>query len=191
MRRSFAIASVSPITLSASGSYGGGAVRLSQFNCRKRAGSEIFGIGHDPAVGLRVVGRRQWRRAAGLAERYLAARGTRLSGTLRIDATIGGSLSSPSADGLFSISNASVNDPLSNLRLNQIGVVAGLRGDTAVDQPHDRPTSRRRLGQRFSGTIGLSGQLPANPPSGFPMPPIPTGKPSGPRFPAISPFPAD
>ena len=154
-------ASVSPITLSASGSYGGGAVRLSQFNAENAQDLKFSGSGTIPLSGSGLSVSVNGNAPLALAERYLAARGTRLSGTLRIDATIGGSLSAPSADGLFSISNASVNDPLSNLRLNQIGVVAGLRGDTLSI---NRMTGQLAGGGSVSvsGTIGLSGQLPAN-----------------------------
>lgn len=154
-------ASVSPITLSASGSYGGGAVRVSQFNAENAQDLKFSGSGTIPLSGPGLSVAVNGGAPLALAERYLAARGTRLSGTLRIDATIGGSLSSPSADGLFSISNATVNDPLSNLRLNQIGVVAGLRGDTLAI---NRMTGQLAGGGSVSvsGTIGLSGQLPAN-----------------------------
>lgn len=154
-------ASVSPITLSASGSYGGGAVRLSQFNTENAQDLQFSGSGTIPLSGSGLSVSVNGSAPLALAERYLAERGTRVSGTLRIDATIGGSLSSPSADGLFSISNASVNDPLSNLRLNQIGVVAGLRGDTlSINQMTGQLAGGGSVS--VSGTIGLSGSLPAS-----------------------------
>lgn len=154
-------ASVSPITLSASGSYGGGTVRLSEFNAQNAQDLRFSGSGTIPLSGSGLSVSVNGNAPLALAERYLAERGTRLTGTLRIDATIGGSLSSPNADGLFSISNATVNDPLSNLRLNQIGVVAGLRGDTLSI---NRMTGQLASGGSISvsGTIGLSGTLPAN-----------------------------
>lgn len=154
-------ASIAPITLSAAGTYGGNTVRLSQFSAQNAQNLAFTGSGAIPLSGPGLSLRVNGNAPLGLAERYLADRGTRVDGTLRIDATLTGSLSQPNADGLFSISNASVTDPLSNLRLNNIGMVAGLRGQSLSIQSFSG-----QLGGggsvSVSGTVGLTGAMPAD-----------------------------
>lgn len=152
---------ISPINLSASGAYQGNTVRLSQFSARNPQNLDFSGSGTIPLSGSGLSLRISGSAPLGLAERFLAERGTQLDGTVRIDATLGGSLSSPSADGLFSLSGASVSDPQANLRLTGITGMAGLRGDTV--------SINRLTGQigdggslSVSGTIGLAGAFPAN-----------------------------
>jgi len=154
-------ASVSPINASVSGTYSSSTVRIDSFSARNAQDLDFSGSGTVPLSGPGLSVRLTGGAPLALAERYLAERGTRVSGTLRIDATVGGSLSSPAADGLFSISNGSVADPLSNLRLNQIGGVAGLRGDTLSI---NRLTGQLAGGGSvsLSGTVGLTGVLPAD-----------------------------
>jgi len=60
-----------------------------------------------------------------LANPSLAARNTRLSGTLRLGADIAGSADAPNVDGLLRIEGAEVRDPASGLRLQ--GVAGGGR----------------------------------------------------------------
>ncbi|WP_193175981.1 translocation/assembly module TamB domain-containing protein [Oricola nitratireducens] len=154
-------ASVSPIALTASGSYQDGTVRLAQVTARNAQDLDFTGSGTIPLSGGGLSVRVNGGVPLTFAERFLAERGTRLGGTLRIDATVTGSLAAPNADGLFSLSGATVSDPLSNLRLNQVGGVAGLRGDTISI---NRFTGQLAGGGSVSvsGTIGLSGGLPAN-----------------------------
>lgn len=154
-------ASISPVTLSADGRFGGNAVRLSQLSVQNAQDLNFTGSGTIPLSGSGLSVKVNGAVPLGLAERYLLERGTRVSGTLRVDASVSGSLSAPQADGLFSISNASVVDPQSNLRLNGIGLVAGLRGDTlSISQMSGQLADGGSIA--VSGTVGLAAPLPAN-----------------------------
>jgi len=152
---------IAPVTLSATGSYQSNTVRLSQFSARNAQNLDFSGSGTIPLSGSGLSLRINGSAPLGLAERFLAERGTQLDGTIRIDATLKGSLASPSADGLFSLSGASVSDPQSNVRLTGITGMAGLRGDSVSI---NRLTGRISGGGSLSvsGTIGLAGALPAN-----------------------------
>jgi len=152
---------ISPVSLSAAGSYQGNTVQLSQFSAQNAQNLDFNGSGTIPLSGSGLSLRIDGSAPLGIAERFLAERGTQLDGTVRIDATLTGSLASPSADGLFSLSGASVRDPLSNLQLTDITGLAGLRGDTVSIT---RLTGRIGGGGSLSvsGTVGLAGTLPAN-----------------------------
>ncbi|QKV18761.1 translocation/assembly module TamB domain-containing protein [Oricola thermophila] len=151
---------IAPVSVSATGSYQGNTVRLSQFSARNAQNLDFSGSGtiplSGPGLSLRIAGSAP----LGLAERFLAERGTQLTGTIRADATLGGSLASPSADGLFSLSGASATDPQANLKITDITGLAGLRGNTISIT---RLTGRVGGGSlSVSGTIGLAGTLPAD-----------------------------
>jgi translocation and assembly module TamB len=153
--------SVSPIDVSANGSYRRGAVNLNSLTARNSQNLDFSGSGSIPFSGPGLSVQINGSVPLGFAERFLVERGTRMEGTLRIDASVTGSLSAPNADGLFSLSGASITDPLTNLRLSGIGGVAGLRGDVI--------SINRFSGQlagggtvAVSGKVGLSGGNPAN-----------------------------
>lgn len=55
-----------------------------------------------------------------LANAALAARNTRLSGTLRLGADVSGTVEAPRVDGVLRIEGAEVNDPASGLRLQSV-----------------------------------------------------------------------
>jgi len=66
--------------------------------------------------------------------RFLESRGASVSGQARFNVTAEGVSTSPELDGLLSISGGSSSDPLSNLRLTDIGLIAGLSGDQVAIQ---------------------------------------------------------
>lgn len=154
-------ASISPVTLSADGSFASEMVRLTQFSVQNAQDLNFSGSGTIPLSGGGLSVSVNGSAPLSLADRYLAERGTKVAGTLRVDATVNGSLAAPNADGLFSISSASVVDPQSNLRLNGIGVVAGLRGNTlSINQMSGQLADGGTVS--VSGTIGLAAPMPAN-----------------------------
>jgi translocation and assembly module TamB len=154
-------ASISPIRISASGRYGDDAVRLDNFSATNAQNLDFSGSGTIPLSGPGLALRVNGSAPLAIGERFVVDRGTRLGGTLRIDAQLTGSLAAPNAEGLFSLTGASIADPLSNLRLSEIGGVAGLRGDTVSI---NRLTGRVGGGGSISisGTVGLAGARPAN-----------------------------
>jgi translocation and assembly module TamB len=154
-------ASIAPISANASGAYQGNAVSLTSFDARNSQNLDFTGVGTIPFSGSGLSVKINGSAPLQIAERFLIERGTRTDGTLRIDATVTGSLASPNTDGLFSLSGATITDPLSNLRLTNVGGVAGLRGDTVSISQF---SGQLRGGGTVSlgGTIGLSGGLPAD-----------------------------
>ncbi|TCD14054.1 translocation/assembly module TamB domain-containing protein [Oricola cellulosilytica] len=154
-------AGIAPIDATASGEYGNGTVQLSSFNASNSQNLDFSGAGTIPLSGSGLALRISGTAPLTFAERFLAGRGTSLGGTLRIDASVTGSLSSPNADGLFSLSGASITDPLSNLRLTQVGGVAGLRGDTiSINSLSAQLAGGGAI--TVGGTVGIGGGLPAN-----------------------------
>ncbi|GAB4360764.1 MAG: hypothetical protein Kow0026_23350 [Oricola sp.] len=152
---------ISPIDLSAKGSYQANIVRLTRFSAQNAQNLDFEGSGVIPLSGGGLSLRINGSAPLGLAERSLAGRGTQIDGTMRIDATVSGSLAAPDADGLFSLSGASIADPQSNLRLTDITGIAGLRGNTVSI---NRLTGRLAGGGSLSvsGTIGLAAPFPAS-----------------------------
>ncbi|MEM9732201.1 MAG: translocation/assembly module TamB domain-containing protein [Pseudomonadota bacterium] len=152
---------ISPLTLSASGQFFNNIVELTALNVRNGQGINASASGRVPVSGPGLAVRAQGTAPLSIAEPFLAARGTDIEGTARFDATLRGSISAPQASGLFSLQGASVSDPLSNLRLTQIDLIAGLQGDRITIS---RGSAQLATGGSvsLSGSVGLGATLPAN-----------------------------
>ncbi len=96
-----------------------------------------------------------------LAAPALAARGTRLDGSVRFNTSFTGSLAAPQARGLISIDGASVSDPLSNIAMRDVTLVAGLQGER-IEISRFSAAFARGGNVAASGTIGTAGDLPAD-----------------------------
>ncbi|WP_421859475.1 translocation/assembly module TamB domain-containing protein [Oricola sp.] len=158
---SLSAAGIAPIDANGSGSFAGNSVRIAALELVNRQNLDLSGSGTLPLSGgglsLRVDGSAPLQ----LAERLLAQRDTRLSGVARVNARVNGSLAEPEADGLFTLSGATVTDPLSNIRLTGLNAVAGLRGNTiAIRSAKGQLESGGSVSA--SGTVGLSGGMPAS-----------------------------
>jgi translocation and assembly module TamB len=96
-----------------------------------------------------------------LGNRFVADRGGQLSGVVTLDAQINGSLSSPQFGGRVATSGAGYVDPELNLRLQGITGSASLSGSSLVI---DSLSASLATGGSISasGSIGLTGGLPAN-----------------------------
>ncbi|MEL6505021.1 MAG: translocation/assembly module TamB domain-containing protein [Pseudomonadota bacterium] len=152
---------ITPLTLSANGRFFNGVVQLAAFSARNEQGINASASGRLPLSGPGVALRAQGTAPLSIAEPMLAARGTDITGTARFDATLRGSLSNPQASGLFSLQGGTVSDPLSNLRLTNIDLLAGLQGDRLRIS---RGSAQLATGGSItlSGSVGLSATLPAN-----------------------------
>ena len=96
-----------------------------------------------------------------LAAPFLASRGATLSGNARFNLNIGGPLSAPQPSGILAIDDATLTDPLSNLRLTNIGILAGLSADQiAINQASANLSGGGSVTAR--GTVGITGNFPAN-----------------------------
>ncbi len=127
--RAISEAGISPISLSGNGSFADNTVRIASLNASNDQGISLTGSGTVPLSGGGLNVRVDGNAPLGLGEAFLASRGTQLAGTVRVNATVTGSIADPQFGGLVSLSGATISDPLSNLRLNDVGVIAGLSGD--------------------------------------------------------------
>lgn len=96
-----------------------------------------------------------------LAQRFVAERGTRFSGTANATVRIGGSLSKPDLSGRVTVAGGSVSDPLTTMRLDGIDLAMAVASDSVRIE---RATATVKGGGRISasGSLGLTGGLPVD-----------------------------
>ena len=154
-------AGIAPIDARGSGSYADNRLTIDELKLANSQNLDLSGSGTVPLAGTGMSVRINGSAPLGLAETVLADRGTRLSGIVRLDAALTGTLTAPKAEGLFSLTGATVTDPVANLRLTGLNAAAGLRGDTISIN-----SASAQLGDGGSisagGTVGLTAQLPAD-----------------------------
>jgi translocation and assembly module TamB len=152
---------IAPLTLDASGSYAGQVVNLQSLTASGNGGLSVRGSGRVPFVGNGLDLSLTGSAPLSLANRFLVDSGARLSGTANLDARVGGSLTSPQFAGTVSTSGAEYVDPALNLRLTNIAGRVALNGTNANVESL---TANLATGGSVSasGTVGLSGSLPAN-----------------------------
>lgn len=159
---SAAAAQIAPANLTASGSFNGaqGLLNLQQFAVTNSQDIAISGGGtlatRTNALNMRVSGQAQF----DIAEPFLATRGTQVDGLARFEATIGGTTSAPLINGLLSVADGNVTDPLANLRLTNINLLAGLNGDQiSINRMNARIGERGQL--TVGGTVNIAANMPA------------------------------
>ena len=96
-----------------------------------------------------------------LGNQFVADRGGQLSGTVNLDARVGGSIAAPQFGGTVTTSGAGYIDPELNMRLQNISGSASLAGDQMTV---NNLSANLATGGTVSvgGTIGLSNGMPAN-----------------------------
>lgn len=156
-------AQISPIGLQVSGLFDASSqsVSIDRLGISNAQGIQVNGSGRAPLSGAGLNFSADGTAPLEIADRFLASRGANVSGQARFNVTATGSVSAPSLDGLLSISGGRLSDPLSNLRLTDIGLIAGLNGNQIGVQ---------RFGAQLSGggsisgsgTVGISGDFPAD-----------------------------
>ncbi|HEV7252840.1 MAG TPA: translocation/assembly module TamB domain-containing protein [Mesorhizobium sp.] len=154
-------AGVAPLTLSASGRFADDAIVLEAASLQSAAGLTLTASGRLPIRGAGADLSIDGSVPLGLANGFLAERGAQASGTLEVRATVMGSLADPDLRGMFSTAGASFVDPQTNVRLTGINLMGSLDGDAITI----RSASAAVAGGgtiSASGTIGLSGDLPAD-----------------------------
>ena len=152
---------IQPLTLSASGSFGDGRVVLDAARASNAQGIDVTAEGSLPAGRGELALRARGAAPLSLAEGALAARGTRLSGAARFDVAVSGQPGAPGITGDLSVANATVTDPLSNLRLDGVTLEASFDGNRATIR-----TGRASLAAggtvTLSGSVGLTGDMVAD-----------------------------
>ncbi|EFL89578.1 translocation/assembly module TamB domain-containing protein [Ahrensia sp. R2A130] len=154
-------AGVDPIDVSASGTFDGKAVNLASLRATNPQGLSINGNGNiplsGPGLGLRVEGTAP----LSVVQGQLASRGASIDGTIRFDVTARGSLQNPQPSGVISLQNATLTDPVSNLKLTSINLIAGIDGQQVTIRTGSANLSAGGS-VNISGSVGLNGDLPAN-----------------------------
>ncbi|WP_306119418.1 MULTISPECIES: translocation/assembly module TamB domain-containing protein [unclassified Roseitalea] len=154
-------AGLAPLNAQASGTFSGATIRIAALNATNPQGLDLSASGAIPIAGAGLALDVSGTAPLALGNAALAGRGTRLSGTLRVQANVSGSLADPAISGLASVSGGTVVDPLANIELNAVNVMAGLEGDRIVIRSASARFSRGG-GLTVSGTIGLGPELPAD-----------------------------
>lgn len=154
-------AGIKPLQVRAAGRYGQDILFLEQASVVNSAGVDLAASGQIPFDGGALSLSARGSLPLAIAEPLLRTRGARINGTARLDLTVGGTLRQPRAEGIVSVNNGTFVDPLSNLKLENIGLMAGLRGEVLSI---NRFSARLAAGGSVSasGTIALTGDLPAD-----------------------------
>jgi translocation and assembly module TamB len=117
-----------PLGFTASGGFQGRTITLRSAIVTGPQGLDLSGSGRIPLAGpgldLRVAGAVP----LSLADPLLDERSAQASGLLRINATARGSLAAPQLAGTVSLAGGTLNDPNTNIRLENISLDAALEG---------------------------------------------------------------
>ncbi|WP_375599847.1 translocation/assembly module TamB domain-containing protein [Devosia sp. Naph2] len=152
---------IAPLTFNASGSFADEVVTLDSLSANGSGGLAVSGSGRVPLTGNGLSVALNGSAPLSLANRFVADRGARVSGTVNFDARVGGSLTSPQFTGSASTNGAEYVDPELNLRLTGIAGRVALNGTNA---DIESVTANLATGGNVSasGTVGLTAALPVN-----------------------------
>ncbi|WP_274424242.1 translocation/assembly module TamB domain-containing protein [Chelativorans sp. YIM 93263] len=150
-----------PLAISASGRYAEGAVALESLSASGPAGLSVSASGRVPLTGSGLAVNASGTVPLPLANRLLAERGAQLTGTITADLNVAGSLANPVITGSFSTANAAAVDPMTNMRLTNIQLVAALQQETLT-------ISSASAAFAAGGTVSIAGSISTNAAAGFP-----------------------
>lgn len=160
--RQLSDAQISPLSINATGNFNANrALSLNALAITNAQGISVNGTGQIPLEGNGLNFNAEGTAPLNIAELFLADRGAKVTGTARFNVAATGSIKNPSLRGLLSIGAGTFTDPLSNVRITDIGLMAGLSGDTVSIQKLNAQLTRGGS-VSATGTIGISGDLPAN-----------------------------
>ncbi|WP_295962631.1 translocation/assembly module TamB domain-containing protein [uncultured Bartonella sp.] len=153
---------LTPISLNAEAHYENNVLNLEQFNANGPQGLNMSANGRIPLKGDGIDLHVKGAAPMGIVNQFLAERGTQVSGSANVDATIRGSFAKPELNGHFALANGTFIDPQSNLRLNNIVVDAGLSGERIV-------LNRANASSSAGGTISANGSISTDFADGMPV----------------------
>lgn len=149
------------LELSASGSFAGDVLTLASFSASEGSGLAVSGSGRIPLSGSGLNVSLDGTAPLSLANRQLASRGARANGTARFALRFSGVARNPAISGRVSTEGASYADPLANLALRNIAVVADLDGERVVVRNGSAAIAA-------GGSISASGSVSLNSAAGYP-----------------------
>ena len=152
-------AGIAPLRLSAQGRFADNIVQLKRYAAKDAGSLELSGTGtiplNDGPMNVRVNGSAP----LSLANPYLASRGATATGRAYFNGAVVGTRTAPSASGSLTLTNGTIVDPLSNLKLNNLSLNANLVGDRLQ-------ISRGQANLASGGTVSLGGTIGTG--AGFP-----------------------
>src|SRR5690606_16976815 len=156
-----ATAGIQSLEATAAGRFANETVTLSSVSVTGPQGLGLNASGAVPLSGSGLALDLSGSAPLALANRFLADRGTQLSGTVELSGSVSGSLQQPAIRGMASTSGAQVVDPDSNVRLRDINVMASMEGETVTIRSANAALAT-------GGTISASGTISSNASAGFP-----------------------
>ena len=159
--RAAAEAGLSPVDLTASGDFARNVLTIASARAVNGQGLAVTASGRAPLQGPGLDIRASGEAPASLANAFLVDRAAQAAGDLRFDATVRGSLAQPAISGSATLANGSFIDPMSNLRLIDVGADVGFDGKVATLR---RFSARSAQGGTISasGTVSLAAGNPAD-----------------------------
>ncbi|MEP3134251.1 MAG: translocation/assembly module TamB domain-containing protein [Rhizobiaceae bacterium] len=154
-------AGIANLQLAAAGRFQNQRVELDSLSARNSQNIKITGKGTIPLQGNGLNLQLEGTAPLSLGQFALASRGSTLSGSARFNLNLAGSLQSPKPRGLVTVENGSLVDPLSNLRLSNIGLLAGIENNRVTITRSNASLSNGG-NIRVTGSVGLSQQFPAD-----------------------------
>lgn len=154
-------AGIAALDATAAGRFAGQTVTLSSVEVSGPQGLALSASGAVPLSGAGLSVNLSGSAPLALAGRFLADRGTQLSGTLQLSGSVSGSIDRPAIRGMVSTQGAQLVDPESNLRLGDINVMASMEGETVSIR-----SASASLGT--GGRVSASGTVSSNVAAGFP-----------------------
>ncbi|KKC41087.1 hypothetical protein WH87_01400 [Devosia epidermidihirudinis] len=152
---------IAPLSLAANGSFRKNTVTLASLSANGNGGLTVKGSGTVPLSGSGLNVSLTGSAPLALGNQFVADRGGQLSGVAQINAQVTGSIENPQFGGRVSTSGSGYTDPELNLRLEGIAGAATLNGtNLVIDSLNANLSTGGSVAT--SGTIGLSGGLPAN-----------------------------
>jgi len=154
-------AGITTMDASVSGSFANNVVKLTSASANSPQGLTLTASGDIPLSGSGLSINLNGSAPLTLANRFLADRGTQLTGIVEVNGSVSGSLQQPSIRGMFSTSGAQLVDPDSNLRLSSINIMGAMEGETVTIRSANAALAS-------GGSVSATGTVSINAAAGFP-----------------------
>lgn len=154
---------LAPIAINVQGAFNNNIATLETLEINGPAGLQITAMGSLPISGADINLKINGSAPLALGNRFLAKRGSQLSGTLNINASVAGNIKKPNLGGNFDITNGQFLDPITNIHLTQLALTGTLNGETVNIA---NVSARSANGGNFKGsgtiTIDIAQGMPSD-----------------------------
>ncbi|MGI9364664.1 MAG: translocation/assembly module TamB domain-containing protein [Rhizobiaceae bacterium] len=154
-------AGVSALSLKSNGVFSNNVLDLKGLTASNSQNINVSANGRIPLSGNGLNVSTKGAVPLSLAEAALQSRGAKVAGKATFDLKVSGAIDNPVPNGLISVENGTFTDPLSNLKLINIGLLAGLDGNQVrINRGGAQLSSGGNI--TVSGAVGLSANYPAD-----------------------------